>query len=247
MKIEARHFLVEVLMDDNVEQRLSTMVDSGLMERVVPEFMDLRMPDGNGRHKDNLAHTIKVVAKCPRDRRVRLAAFFHDIGKPATRKFEEGKVTFYNHEWVGAKMTRKIMLRMGFGEKLTMQVARIVEMSGRVRGAEDWSNSAVRRFVSEANDYNILEPLLIFCYNDVTSKHQRNVDLVQDQVEFIRKRIREVAELDAEAAKRPPINGNQVMERYGLKPGPELGRLMGLLSSEMDADDAWAVLDSELT
>lgn len=236
-----RHLLVEALLDDKVEERLGLMVDSGLMAEIVPEFLDLRMEDGNGRHKDNLAHTIKVVAKCPQSRRVRLAAFFHDIGKPATRKFVDGKVTFHGHEYVGARMTEKIMDRLGFGGKMIADVALIVEMSGRVRGADDWTDSAVRRFVSDADD--VLDDLLTFCFNDTTSKYAKKRKVVENQVKFLRGRIREVAKKDEDAAKRPPFNGYQVMEMYNVPQGRALGMLMKAQSVDMTEAEARTAMD----
>ena len=215
--------------------------EAGFMEHLVPEFCHLAMDeDGKGRHKDNLWHTAKVVAKCPPVLRVRVAAFFHDIGKPPTRKFEDGKVTFYNHEAVGARMTRKIMKRLGYDEEFANEVALIVEMSGRVRGAETWSDSAVRRFASDAGP--VLDDLLTFCYNDVTSRHAKNVQKVQDQVNILRGRIDAVRRLDEERARRPPINGHQVMERFNLESGPQLGLLMALITPEMSEEEAWAKL-----
>lgn len=236
--------LTKLVVGNDPVTRILDACESGLMEQLVPEFLALAQDDaGRGRHKDNLWHTAKVVSKCPHKLTVRLAAFFHDIGKPPTRRFEGGKVTFYQHEAVGARMTRDIMSRLGYDKKLISDVSKIVEMSGRVRGAEDWSDAAVRRFVSEAGD--VLDDLLVFCYNDTTSKYERTRRVVQNQVNFLRSRIREVAELDRERAKRPPVNGHQVMERYGLGPGKEIGVLMNAIAKRDDLtrDEVWEILD----
>jgi len=234
--------LNELVLGDNAELKILEAVADGRMAELVPEFLELRQDDsGRGRHKDNLLHTAKVVGKCPDRIAVRLAAFFHDIGKPATRRFESGKVTFYNHEAVGAGMTRRIMRRIGYAPKLTTKVSLIVELSGRVRGADDWTDSAVRRFVQDAGD--ALDDLLDFCYNDVTSSRPATRKMVESQVDTLRERISEVAEKDAKAALRPRVNGNQIMERFGLSPGPELGRLMKLIDPSMTETECWEVLE----
>jgi len=241
-----KQYLNRLVMDADPIAQIDLAILAGDMKELVPEFLDLAQDDkGRGQHKDNLLHTAKVVGKCPQILRVRLAAFFHDIGKPTTREFVGGKVTFYNHEWVGAALTRKIMKRLEYDADITDDVSRIVEMSGRVRGAGNWSDTAVRRFVRDAGP--ALDDLLTFCYNDTTSKHARTRKVVEDQVTFLRGRIAEVQKLDAKAALRPPVNGKQVMDRYGIKPGPELGRLMDLLTSDMSTEEAWRVLDTELT
>ncbi len=118
------------------------MVDSGLAARAVPELPALRLEqDPIHRHKDVLAHTIAVTAKTPTDLRIRLAALFHDIGKPATRRIDDHGVTFRHHEAVGAKMTRKRLRALGYPDEVVADVTELVRLSGRFKGfAAGWSD-----------------------------------------------------------------------------------------------------------
>ncbi|MEC8335119.1 MAG: HDIG domain-containing metalloprotein, partial [Actinomycetota bacterium] len=105
---EKRAYLSDALMSPDVEAALWHLIDTGLADEIVPELPALRLEqDPIHRHKEVLSHTIAVTAKTPDDLVVRLAALFHDIGKPATRSFKHGGVTFRHHEAVGAKMTKK--------------------------------------------------------------------------------------------------------------------------------------------
>jgi len=105
---QQREELSSALLEEDVTEALWCFVDSGLADVVVPELPGLRLEqDPIHKHKDVLTHTIAVTSKTPIDLKIRLAALFHDIGKPQTRSFEHGGVTFRHHESVGAKMTKK--------------------------------------------------------------------------------------------------------------------------------------------
>ena len=98
---EQRETLSTVLMDDDVAGALWSFVDSGVADKIVPELPALRLEqDPIHRHKEVLSHTIAVTAKTTPDLVLRLAALFHDIGKPATRRIDDGGVTFRHHEAV---------------------------------------------------------------------------------------------------------------------------------------------------
>ena len=127
--------LSEVLVAENPTDGLWGLVDSGWAETYLPELPALRLEqDPIHRHKDVLSHTISVTSQSPARLRVRLAALFHDVGKPRTRSYEHGGVTFRHHEAVGSRMTRKRMPKLGFDEELTREVARLVFLSGRFKG-----------------------------------------------------------------------------------------------------------------
>ena len=149
---EARERLCSILTEDDPTEGLWELCDSGDAELVVPELPALRLEqDPIHRHKDVLAHTIAVTAKTRPDLKVRLAALFHDIGKPATRSFEHGGVTFRHHEAVGAKIARRRLRELEFDKQMVKDVAELVRLSGRFKGYGDgWSDAAVRRYAREA-------------------------------------------------------------------------------------------------
>ena len=135
---EKREHLSDALMSTDVEAALWHLVDTGLADKIVPELPALRLEqDPIHRHKEGLSHTIAVTAKTPDDLVVRLAALFHDIGKPATRSFKHGGVTFRHHEAVGAKMTKKRLRALEYPEDVVKDVAEIVRLSGRFKGYAD--------------------------------------------------------------------------------------------------------------
>ena len=137
--------LIDALGPDDPTDTLWQIFDSGRMDEIAPELSLLRMEqDPIHRHKDVLAHTVAVTAKTKPDLTVRLAALFHDVGKPRTRRIDEEGVTFRHHEAVGARMARKRLIALKFEENLVEDVSELVRMSGRFKGYSDgWSDSAV--------------------------------------------------------------------------------------------------------
>ncbi len=209
---------------------LADLVRSGWAERHLPELPALALEqDPIHRHKDVLAHTVKVTSQTPRRLRVRLAALFHDIGKPATRSYAAGKVTFHGHEDVGARMARSRMAALGYEKAMIEEVACLVAMSGRFKGytADIWTDSAVRRYVREAGP--LLRDLLDLVRSDCTSRIPRRVRDLHMSLARFEQHIERLAREDAEAAMRPEINGDQVMQHLGIQPGPEVGAALRFL------------------
>ena len=231
--VDAEHAHLEELCDlvsgANPAPRLWSAIDRGRMAEIVPELPDLQMEqDPIHRHKDVLAHTIAVVAKTPDDLVVRLAALFHDIGKPRTRSFEHGEVTFRHHEAVGARMARRRLVELGFDEGMVEDVSELVRLSGRFKGyASGWSDAAVRRYARDAGP--LLGRLNQLVRSDCTTRNlQREADL-HHQIDDLERRISELAEAGRKAAERPQIDGDAVMAHLGLPPGPDVGRALAWL------------------
>ena len=128
------------------------MVRTGLAEEFLPELPALALEqDPIHRHKDVLAHTLAVVDKTGRDRLLRLAALFHDVGKPRTRAFVEGGVTFHHHEVVGARMTRQRMEALRYPGDEVDVVTELVNLHLRFHTYRlGWTDRAVRRYVRDA-------------------------------------------------------------------------------------------------
>ncbi|MCY3967892.1 MAG: HDIG domain-containing protein [bacterium] len=234
--------LTAALLADDPAPPLWHLVDSGLAHDIVPELPALRLEqDPIHRHKDVLAHTIAVVAKTRVDLILRLATLFHDVGKPKTRSYEKGTVTFYHHEAVGARMTKKRLSALAYSPSVVQDVTELVRLSGRFKGyADGWSDTAVRRYAREAG--HLLGYLNELVRADCTTRNRQKAADLQHHVDHLEARIAQLAEADRRAAERPLINGNEVMARYKLAPGPEVGAalkfLLALKRAEPDLDRA---------
>ncbi|MDA3147041.1 CCA tRNA nucleotidyltransferase [Leucobacter sp. UCMA 4100] len=231
-----RDELVKTLSTDDPVAGLRILVDTGLCDRFLPEFSALReMQDDHGRHKDVYEHTLTVLEQAIAleksrgsspdgpDVTLRLAAVMHDIGKPATRRYEQGQVTFRHHDVVGAKLTKKRLRELRFDNETIAQVAKLVELHLRFFGYSDqaWSDSAVRRYVRDAGSE--LERLHIITRADVTTRNKRKADRLEFAYDDIERRIDELAEQEALDAVRPELDGQQIMQLLGIAPGREVG------------------------
>lgn len=238
---EGREQLSSALLADDPRPPLWAIVDSGAADEVVPELPALRLEqDPIHRHKDVLAHTIEVTGQTRPELRLRLAALFHDIGKPRTRRIDDDDgVTFRHHEAVGARMTRKRLTALEFPESVVDDVTELVRLSGRFKGfADGWSDSAVRRYARDAG--HLLGLLNELVRADCTTRNERRRVELRAHVDDLEERIADLAEADRRAAERPLLDGDAVMARLGLGPGPEVGEalrwLLELKRTEPDLD-----------
>ncbi|HEY4927738.1 MAG TPA: CCA tRNA nucleotidyltransferase [Acidimicrobiales bacterium] len=205
------------------------VVRTGLADEFLPELPGLALEqDPIHRHKDVLAHTLAVVDKTSPDRLLRLAALFHDVGKPRTRAFLDGGVTFHHHEVVGARMTRKRMLALRYPNDEVDLVTELVNLHLRFHTYRlGWTDRAVRRYVRDAGP--LLDRLNELTRCDCTTRNAakaRALDRRMDELEARIATLREQEELDAI---RPDLDGAQVMARLGIPPGREVGQALAYL------------------
>jgi poly(A) polymerase len=230
--------LSDILLAEDVSAALWAAVESGRAEALVPELPAMRMEqDPIHKHKDVLTHTIAVIAKTPPDLVVRLGALFHDIGKPRTRSYEHGGVTFRHHEAVGARMTRKRLAALGYDAQIVDDVTELVRLSGRFKGyADGWSDSAVRRYARDAG--HLLGRLNQLVRSDCTTRSQIKLANLHRDIDDLEARIARLAEEDRLAAERPGIDGVAVMAHLGVAPGRHVGEaLTFLLTVKRDEGD----------
>lgn len=229
---------------------LAAVVTSGLAAYFIPEIAALAdARDPFHRHKDVLAHTLAVVDRAPADLVVRLAALFHDVGKPQTREFEPGGgVSFHHHEVVGARMTRARLRALRFPKDVVRDVSQLVYLHMRPHTFKmGWTDKAVRRYVRDAGP--LLDQLNTLVRSDVTTQNERRARAIQRGIDELEERIAELREQEELDAIRPPIDGNQVMAHLDLEPGPRVGRIMKmLLEHRMDhgpypEEEAFALID----
>lgn len=244
-----RDELSKLIVGEYVADGLWGLLRSGLATGFLPELAALELEqDPVHHHKDVLAHTVAVVAKTSPSKTLRLAALFHDVGKPATREFGQQGVSFHHHEVVGARMARERMRELRYPKDTIRDVSQLVFLHMRPHTYKmGWTDAAVRRYVRDAGELLPLLNELVRC--DVTTRSQKRARAISRRIDELEERIvvlREQEELDA---LRPPIDGNDVIGHLGLQPGPKVGEAMRLLLDHRiehgpyGREEAFALLD----
>ncbi|MHB1583243.1 MAG: CCA tRNA nucleotidyltransferase [Acidimicrobiales bacterium] len=205
------------------------VVSTGLAGEFLPELPGLALEqDPIHRHKDVLGHTLAVVDKTSADRLLRLAALFHDVGKPRTRAYGPGGVTFHHHEVVGARMTRERMEALRYSNEDVDVVVRLVELHLRFHTYRlGWTDKAVRRYVRDAGP--LLGRLNELTRSDCTTRNAAKARALARRMDELEARIAELAERESLESIRPDLDGNQVMAILGVAPGPVVGEALDYL------------------
>jgi poly(A) polymerase len=204
-------------------------VETGLADEFLPELPALRLEqDPVHHHKDVLTHTLAVVDKTSSDLQLRLAALFHDVGKPRTRAIGPEGVTFHHHDVVGARMTRQRMEALRYPKEDIDVVAELVELHLRFHTYRlGWTDRAVRRYVRDAGP--LLDRLNELTRSDCTTRNEAKARALSRRMDELERRIVELREQEELDAIRPDLNGTQVMARLGVPPGPTVGEALAYL------------------
>lgn len=248
--------LDKMVLGDFPVDGINMLCETGLADRVLPEVPGMKLErDEHMQHKDVYWHSLTVLKQAidlePEgpDLVLRWAALLHDVGKPATRAAKPGGgVTFHHHEVVGAKMVRKRMRALKYSRQMIEDVSGLVFLHLRFHGYGDgqWTDSAVRRYVSDAGD--LLPRLHRLVRADCTTRNKRRAARLQATYDSLENRIAEIEEKEDLARVRPDLDGNEIMRLLDLKPGPDVGRAWAHLKDvrldrgPLDRDEAEAEL-----
>lgn len=224
--------LEKILLCEKPSVGFKLLMDSGLLQLIFPEMVALKgveYVDGKG-HKDNFYHTLEVIDNLRGTTEniwLLWSAVFHDIAKPATKKFfPEAGWTFHGHEYLGSIMLPKIFKRlklpldgkMKYVQKLVALHLRPISLT-----KENITDSAIRRLLYDAGDE--IDDLMLLCAADITSKNADKKAKFLENYKLVKIKLEEVESKDKIRNWQPPISGEHIMETFGIKPGREVGIL----------------------
>ena len=226
----------KMIMSTKPSMGFDLMYKSGILKIIFPQMVALagaEYIDGHG-HKDNFYHTLQVldnISEHTDNLWLRWAAILHDIGKPLTKRLEDGTGwTFHGHEVVGGRMVPKIFAQLKLPQNEKMKyVQKLVELHLRPISLtrENITDSAIRRILFDAGDD--FEDLMTLCSADITSKNKAKVKRYRENFEMVKVRCAEVEEKDSIRNWQPPVDGHEIMLIYGLTQGKAVGILKNAL------------------
>lgn len=209
--------LRKMLLSERPKLALELMDEGGLLEVVLPELAACKGVAQGGYHThDVFGHTLLAVQNAPADLTVRLAALFHDVGKPSTATPDGA---FHGHDFEGARIAEEALRRLRFPNQEAERVAKLVQLHLRpVFYESDWKDAAIRRLAAAAGE--LLEPLMSLARADIAASAYPQ----PEKLDELRRRLDEVL-AERPSRLRLPVSGSDIMRVRGLAAGPEVGRM----------------------
>jgi len=235
-KERIRDELLKIIMSERADHGIELLRELGLLKFIVPELEEGYKVSQNKHHiYDCWQHSLlslKYAAQKKFNQNVRLSALFHDIGKPRVKRGEGLDATFYNHEIVGAKMTKEILERLKFSKKDIEKVVRLVRYHLFYYNAGEVTDSSVRRLVRNVGLENMEELLQVRMSDRIGSGVPKAEPYKLRHLKYVVDKVSQ----DPISAKMLAINGNAIMKLSGIKPGPKIGQILDVLLGEVLTD-----------
>lgn len=235
-KERIRDEFVKIIMTDEAKKGIELLENFGLLKYIIPE---LREGIGVGQNKHHIygvwehnLNALEYAVKKKYNLEIRLAALFHDIGKPKTKAGDGPDSTFYNHEIVGAKMTAKILDKLHFSKEISEKVIHLVRYHLFYYNVGEVTEAGVRRFLSRVGPENVDNLIKIREADRIGSGVPKAVPYKIRHLLFMIEKVKR----DPISPKMLKVDGLDVMRILKIEPGPKIGWILSILLDEVIED-----------
>jgi putative nucleotidyltransferase with HDIG domain len=229
-----RDELIKMLKSDNAHLAFKRLHDNKLLQYILPELEAGVNVSQNHHHIYTVfEHSWRALANCPSsDWRVKLAALLHDVGKPKSKKIIKGQATFYNHEYIGAKMTDKILKRLKFKNEDREKIVNLVKNHMFYYNVGEVTASSVRRLIKRVGQENLKDLIDLRIADRLGSGTPKAKPYKLRHLEYMMEKVQH----DPVSVKNLKIDGNDLIKELNLKPSPKIGAILEVLLAHVIED-----------
>jgi len=229
-----RDELIKMLKTDNGHLAIKRLHDNKILQYILPELEAGVNVSQNHHHIYTVfEHSWRALATCPNsDWKVKLAALLHDIGKPKSKRIIKGEVTFYNHEYIGAKMTDKILKRLKFKNEDREKIVNLVKNHMFYYNVGEVTASSVRRLIKKVGKENIKDLIDLRIADRLGSGTPKAKPYKLRHLEYMMEKVQH----DPVSVKSLNINGNDLIKELKIEPSPKIGAILEVLLAEVIED-----------
>jgi poly(A) polymerase/tRNA nucleotidyltransferase (CCA-adding enzyme) len=232
---------VKIIMSDHPRHGVQMLHDTGLLQHFLPELEDGIGVEQNHHHTLTVwEHNLQALEKCPSKKlEVRLATLFHDIGKPKSKRGKGRDCTFYNHEYISARMTKTIMKRLHFPTKVTQKTVLLVKNHMFYYSVDEVTEAAVRRIIKKVGLENMKDLMDVRIGDRLGSGTPKAKPYKLRHFEYIVEKVSK----DPISVKMLKLNGDIMINDLRFEPGPQIGAILNVLLAEVIEDPSKNTLE----
>ncbi len=225
----------KIILSDRPAWGVELLVETGLMKYIIPEVLETigvrqNRHHYNGPYNTVYKHMLAALKTCPSKKlEVRLAAFFHDIGKPKSKRGHGYNATFYGHEYIGARMTKQIMERLKFPRKVIDKTVLLVKNHMFYYNVDEVGEKGVRKVIRKVGLENINDLIDVRIGDRLGSGVAKAVPYKLRHFKYMVEKVSK----DPISVKDLKINGDILIKDYNFKPGPQMGAILEILLAEV--------------
>jgi len=232
-KERIRDELMKIIMADRAAEGIDLLRELGLLKYIIPELEEGYGVSQNKHHiyeiYDHNLRCLDYAAKKKYNKFVRLAALFHDLAKPRTKRGEGPDSTFYGHEILGAKMTCQVLNRLKFSKKDIEKIAKLVRYHLFYYNVGEVSEASVRRLVRQVELENVAELLQLRYCDRIGSGCPKAEPYKLRHLKYLIEKVSQ----DPISVKMLEVNGKDVMDTLEIQPGPAIGQILDILLGQV--------------